>query len=101
MSRNHPQHAGVSQCAQVADRPDTAEGENVRVFGPGGPSRWNTAEKNAGVTDAVALFEEFFDQRGRFAGALPPDDMIAGPDYRGEIKLVECDLLRHRVMAYS
>jgi hypothetical protein len=43
----------------------------------------------------MTLFEQLLDQRGRFAGTLPPHNVIAVTDYSGEVERVELDFLRH------
>jgi hypothetical protein len=50
-----------------------------------------------GVTDPMALLQQFFDKARRIAGALAPNDMVTGADYPGEIESVKFDFLRHAV----
>jgi len=47
----------------------------------------DTAEKNTGVADPMALFDQALDQGLRFTGALPPYDMVTRLDYPGEIEI--------------
>ena len=44
----------------------------------------------------MTLFDQALDQRLWFTRALSPYDMVAGPDYSGEIELVWIKFVRHR-----
>jgi hypothetical protein len=101
MGRNNMEQAGARETAQIAHRTDTAEAEDVRVFGLQQTSRSHAAEKDTGMSDLMALLKQLFDECGGFARALAPDDLIAGSDHRREIECVECDFLWHEIMACS
>ena len=55
----------------------------------------DTAKEDIGAADPMALFDEALNQCLRFARALSPYDMIAGPNNPREIKIVRIELLRH------
>ena len=57
--------------------------------------RAHAAKEHAGMADPMTLLEQLLDQRGRFAGALPPHNVVTVMDDSGEIECVELDFLRH------
>src|SRR5216684_2311791 len=81
---NYLQRAGDTEASQaVADRAEGRKRDRVGVLDLERITVAGAAEKNADVTDRVALFDQLFDQRDRFAAALPPYYMVARADNRG------------------
>ena len=72
MTRLDLEEAVASEAAQAANRAATAESEHIGVLALERAPQAYAAEENAGVADSTSLYEQLFNQRGRFAGALPP-----------------------------
>ncbi len=82
----------------MSDRAIATEGEHIGVLGFERRRVADAAQEDIRGADAMALFDEAFNQRLRFAGALSPYDVIAGADDSGEIEILRIEFLRHRRM---
>jgi hypothetical protein len=95
MTRNRAQCTAPRQPAQIADRTVTREREHIGVLRSEGRGVADTAEKYAGRSDPMTLLNQALDQSLSLAGPLSPHNLISGPNYSGEIKIVRIKFSRH------
>ena len=83
MTWNRTQCTRPGEFAQSAYGSVAAECELIRMLGLERARIADAAEKNAGRTYSVTLFDEALNQRLWLARSLSPYDMIASANYSG------------------
>src|ERR1700730_6706335 len=95
LHRNDVENAGAGQVAPRSNRAIASQFEHVSMLGLQ-RSRIGLGAEHWGIPDLLALLDELFDNRKWLAGALPPYDGVARPNYFGEIEVFEVNFTDHR-----
>src|SRR5216683_5513130 len=95
LHRNDVENACAGEVAPRSNRAIAGQFEHIGMLGLQ-RFRIGLSAEHARMPNLLALLDELFDQRERLAGALPPYDGVARPDYFGEIEVFEVNFADHR-----